>query len=97
MNNRFGGHGFYVLDEPEAALSPTRQLAMLVRMHELVRDKSQFVIATHSPILMAYPDARIYQIGKRGLEPVAYEETDHYLVARRFLADPRGQMKSLLE
>ena len=97
MNNRFGGQGFYVLDEPEAALSPTRQLAMLVRMHELVRAKSQFVIATHSPILMAYPDARIYQIGKRGLEQVAYEETDHYVVARRFLADPRGQMKALLE
>jgi predicted ATPase len=97
MNNRFGGQGFYVLDEPEAALSPTRQLAMLVRMHELVRNKSQFVIATHSPILMAYPDARIYQIGKRGLEQVAYEETDHYVVARRFLADPQGQMKSLLE
>lgn len=97
MNNRFGGKGFYVLDEPEAALSPTRQLAMLVRMHELVRDKSQFVIATHSPILMAYPDARIYQIGKRGLESVSYEETDHYLVAKRFMSDPRGQMKALLE
>jgi predicted ATPase len=97
MKNRFGGQGFYVLDEPEAALSPTRQLAMLVRMHELVRDKSQFVIATHSPILMAYPDAWIYQIGKRGLERVEYEETDHYLVARRFLADPRGQMQALLD
>jgi len=97
MNNRFGGQGFYVLDEPEAALSPTRQLAMLVRVHELVRAKSQFVIATHSPILMAYPEAWIYQIGKRGLERVEYEETDHYVVARRFLADPRGQVKALLE
>ena len=96
MNNRFGGQGFYVLDEPEAALSPTRQLAMLVRLHELVRDKSQFVIATHSPILMAYPDAWIYQIGKNGLERVEYEQTEHYVVARRFLADPRGQMKGLL-
>jgi predicted ATPase len=96
MNNRFGGHGFYVLDEPEAALSPTRQLAMLVRLHELVRDKSQFVIATHSPILMAYPDAWIYQIGRNGLERVAYEETEHTVVARRFLADPRGQVKALL-
>ena len=97
MNNRFGGQGFYVLDEPEAALSPTRQLAMLVRMHELVRAKSQFIIATHSPILMAYPDAWIFQIGKRGLERVEYEETEHYVVARRFLADPRGQMKALLD
>jgi predicted ATPase len=96
MNNRFGGHGFYVLDEPEAALSPTRQLAMLLRVHELVLDKSQFIIATHSPILMAYPDAWIYQIGKRGLERVEYEETEHYVVARRFMSDPRGQMKALL-
>jgi predicted ATPase len=96
MNNRFGGRGFYVLDEPEAALSPTRQLAMLVRMHELVRDKSQFIIATHSPILMAYPNAWIYQIGKRGIDRVEYEETDHYVVAKRFLPDPQGQMKKLL-
>jgi len=96
MNNRFGGQGFYVLDEPEAALSPTRQLAMIVRMHELVNLKSQFVVATHSPILMAYPDAWIYQIGPSGLERVEYEETEHYVVARRFLADPRGQMKALL-
>jgi predicted ATPase len=96
MNNRFGGHGFYVLDEPEAALSPSRQLAMLVRMHALVRDASQFVIATHSPILMAYPDAWIYQINERGLERVAYEDTDHYVIARRFLTDPRGQMERLL-
>lgn len=96
MKNRFGGHGFYVLDEPEAALSPSRQLAMLERIHELVRDKSQFVIATHSPILMAYPDAWIYRIGQRGLERVAYEDTEHYVIARRFLMDPRGQMEKLL-
>jgi predicted ATPase len=96
MNNRFGGHGFYVLDEPEAALSPTRQLAMLVRMHDLVQDKSQFIIATHSPILMSYPNAWIYQIGARGLERLEYEQTEHYLVARRFLMDPRGQVAALL-
>jgi len=96
MNHRFGGHGFYVLDEPEAALSPTRQMAMLVRMHELVALKSQFIIATHSPILMAYPDAWIYQIGKRGFERVRYEDTEHYVVARRFLSDPQGQMRILL-
>ena len=57
MMHRFGGNGFYVLDEPEAALSPTRQLAMISRMHQLVRTRSQFVIATHSPILMAYPNS----------------------------------------
>lgn len=97
MNNRFGGGGFYVLDEPEAALSPTRQLAMIRRMHELVRKKSQFVVATHSPILMAYPNAWIYQINGSGLERVKLEDTEHYVVARRFLADPHTQISKLLE
>ena len=59
MKNRFTGHGLYFLDEPEAALSPTRQMAALVRIHDLVREGAQFIIATHSPILMAYPDATI--------------------------------------
>lgn len=97
MNNRFGGSGFYVLDEPEAALSPTRQLAMIARMHELVRKRSQFVVATHSPILMAYPNSWIYQIGKAGLERVQLEDTEHYVVAKRILADPHAQIAKLLE
>lgn len=97
MTHRFGGQGFYVLDEPEAALSPNRQLAMLVRMHELVGKRSQFVIATHSPILMAYPDAWIYQIGEDGLERVAYEDTEHYQVTRAFLNNPQRQLDLLLE
>ncbi len=58
--NRFGGDGLYLLDEPEAALSPQRQLSALARIHDLVQANSQFIIATHSPILMAYPDAHIY-------------------------------------
>ena len=97
MTHRFGGHGFYVLDEPEAALSPSRQLAMLVRIHELVGRQSQFVIATHSPLLMAYPNAWIYQISADGLQRVRLEDTDHYAVARRFLNDPHGQIARLLE
>ncbi len=97
MNNRFGGKGFYILDEPEAALSPARQLAMLRRLHALVQDKSQFVVATHSPILMAYPDAWIYQITPRGFQRVTLQETDHFVVARRFLNDPEGQVARLLE
>jgi predicted ATPase len=96
MNNRFGGQGFYVLDEPEAALSPTRQLAMISRMHQLVQDRSQFVVATHSPILMAYPNAWIYQISARGLERMALEDTEHFVVAKRFLNDPRAQLDILL-
>lgn len=97
MNNRFGGAGFYVLDEPEAALSPTRQLAMIARMHELVGKKSQFVVATHSPILMAYPNAWIYQIGKAGLERVRLEDTEHYVVARRVLTDPHALIAKMLD
>ena len=97
MLNRFGGHGFYLLDEPEAALSPSRQLAMIARLHQLVQLKSQFIIATHSPMLMAYPNAWIYQITNRGLERIAYKHTEHYIVAKRFLNDPESQLARLLE
>ena len=97
MMHRFGGHGFYVLDEPEAALSPTRQLAMISRIHQLVRSRSQFVIATHSPILMAYPNSWIYQIGATGLERVSLQDTEHYIVAKHFLNDPQKQLSRLLE
>lgn len=97
MNHRFGGQGFYVLDEPEAALSPTRQLAMISRMHQLVQQKSQFIIATHSPILMAYPNSRIVQITGEGLQQVSLEETEHYVIAKRILTDPHGQIRALLD
>jgi predicted ATPase len=96
MMNRFGGRGLYVLDEPEAALSPSRQLAMIVRLHQLVQSNSQFVIATHSPILMAYPNAWIYEITAQGLERAEYQQTDHYIVAKRFLNDPQRQLQILL-
>jgi predicted ATPase len=75
MLERFSGHGLYILDEPEAALSPQRQLAVLSRIHDLVLDHSQFIIATHSPILMAYPDACIYQGDKDGLTQTAYQDS----------------------
>lgn len=93
---RLNGHGFYVFDEPEAALSPTRQLAMIARMHQLVQSRSQFIIATHSPILMAYPDAWLYQITAEGLMRIDYRQTEHYAVAKRFLNDPDGQLRQLL-
>ena len=70
LKNRFGGKGLYLLDEPEAALSPARQIEALQRLHELVQQGSQFVIATHSPILMAYPDALILHCGPTGLQPM---------------------------
>ena len=95
--HRFGGHGLYLLDEPEAALSAQRQLALLVRLHQLVSQQSQFVIATHSPILLSYPDALIYQCSERGIEPVSYEETDAFTLTKRFLNNPAAMLRDLLE
>jgi len=94
---RFGGNGLYILDEPEAALSPSRQLAMLSRIHQLVGLNSQFIIATHSPILMAYPDADLYQIDETGLSRTAYEDTEHFLVTKAFLGNPGRQLALLLD
>jgi predicted ATPase len=97
MLERFSGQGLYILDEPEAALSPQRQLAVLSRIHDLVRDHSQFIVATHSPILMAYPDACIYQCEKDGLTQIAYQDTDHFKVTREFLSNPERMLRVLLE
>jgi predicted ATPase len=95
--NRFGGRGLYLLDEPEAALSPQRQLAALARIHDLVRAGSQFVIATHSPIISAYPDAWIYQFGARGIERVLYRETEHFQIMKAFLTNPERMLQQLFE
>ncbi len=92
--NRFGGNGLYILDEPEAALSPNRQMALISRMHQLIRLNSQFIIATHSPIIMAYPDAFIYKIDE-GYKRVEYHQTEHYQVTRSFLNDT-GRMLDIL-
>jgi predicted ATPase len=96
LMHRFHGNGFYILDEPEAALSPQRQLAALARIHQLVEDGSQFVIATHSPILMAYPHAEIWHCSDDGLARIAYEDTEHYRVTRDFLANPKRMLDVLL-
>ncbi len=95
--NRFGPNGLYLLDEPEAALSPQRQLAVLSRLHDLVQEGSQFIIATHSPILMAYPDAWIYAFSKNGIERVAYTDTEHYQVTRDFLMNPERMLRTLMQ
>jgi predicted ATPase len=97
IDNRFGGQGLYILDEPEAALSPQRQLAVLAKIHTLVEDQSQFIIATHSQILMAYPHACIFECMSDGIRQVKYEETEHYQVTKAFLADPQRMLKILLE
>ncbi len=93
--DRFQGDGIYILDEPEAALSPQRQLALLVRMHDLARQGSQFVVATHSPIVMACPDAEVWLLDDDGIEVVDYTETDHWRVTRQFLNEPQSVLREL--
>ena len=97
VQNRFGGNGVYLLDEPEAALSPTRQLTLLGQIAELVDRNAQFIIATHSPILMAFPGAEILEFSAAGIRPAAYRETEHYQVTRRFLENPERMLRILLE
>ncbi|WHH61633.1 AAA family ATPase [Petroclostridium sp. X23] len=94
--NRFSGQGLYILDEPEAALSPSRQMAMLARIHELVEQESQFIIATHSPIIMAYPNSRILQV-EENFNEVKYEQTEHYQTMRTFLNNTEKMLKILME
>ena len=86
--NRFRGNGLYLLDEPEAALSPMRQLQMLRRIRELAMLNSQFIIATHSPLLLAYPNSLIWALDENGYHRTTYTETDHYRVMKTFLDDP---------
>ena len=96
--NRFRGDGIYILDEPEAALSPSRQMTLLCRIHELVKQGSQFIIATHSPILMAYPDADIYLADHdRKIVLTEYRETEHYKLTREFIDNPERMLFYLFE
>lgn len=97
LNDRLLGGGLYIFDEPEAALSPTRQMAMLTRMHELVLDASQLIIATHSPILMAYPNAQIIEIVDGELREVEYERTEHFTVTRQFFLQRERMLRILLQ
>lgn len=94
--NRFGGQGLYLLDEPEAALSPTRQMALLALIHRLAAEGSQFLIATHSPILITCPGACVYQFDRDGIRQVDYRDTEHYQLTRRFLNEPERMLTLLL-
>lgn len=95
--NRFRGEGLYILDEPEAALSPQRQMALISRMHDLVKQNSQFLIATHSPILMAYPQASIYMLDASGIKKMDYTQTEHYKVTKDFINNYPKMLKILME
>ena len=95
VENRFSRNGLYILDEPEAALSPSRLLELMCHIHALEQKNSQFIISTHSPILMAYPNAQIFYLTQEGIRSVTYQETEHYQITRQFLNAPEQMCKYL--
>ncbi len=96
LKERLQGGGVYLFDEPEAALSPQRQLSVLTLMHRLVFHQSQLIIATHSPILLAYPHAKIYQFSETGITEVKYTETEHYQITKDFLSRHERMLEILM-
>jgi predicted ATPase len=97
LEHRFRGRGIYLMDEPEAALAPETQLQVIARIMQLVSEGARFVIATHSPLLMALPGALIYELGEDGLERRSYQELGHVRLYRRFLGDPESVVARLSE
>ena len=97
VENRFGGQGLYILDEPEAALSPNGVMRLIVSMRRLVKNGSQFIISTHSPMLIAFPDSEVYEITADAISSVPYDKTQHYTTTRRFLENPKKMLGYLLE
>lgn len=95
LEHRLRANGLYIFDEPEAALSPLRQMYMLCRIRQLVEAGSQFIVSTHSPIVMSYPGADIYEITDEGLRPAELEQTSHYLLMKRFMLDREGMLRQL--
>lgn len=96
--NRFNGEAIYLLDEPEAALSPARQLTLLKIIHDLEsQGGSQFIIATHSPILLGYPEADIYSFDNGEISKISYEDTDHYNITKYFLENRKRFLHELFK
>ena len=89
--------GLFIFDEPESALSPQRQLALIVAMNDLIAKGSQFIIATHSPILLAYPDANIYELSDSGANKAKYDDVEHVSLTRDFMNNPRQYLRRLLQ
>ena len=94
--NRFAGEGLYILDEPEAALSVTGALAVLAAISRATKAGAQFIIATHSPILLACPGARIYELDEDGFRDTEYDDLDVVRLTRGFLADPERYLRAAL-
>lgn len=96
MTNRFFGNGLYILDEPEAALSPSRVMAMLTLMHDLCNRGSQFIISTHSPILVAYPNAKVYELREDAVECIDYRESAVFNLMKQFVNNPDRMIRYLV-
>ena len=96
MMHRFGSSSLLMLDEPEAALSTQRQLAFVRLMHQLVKQHAQFIIATHSPIILAYPQATIYEFAEDGIRRIPYDQTDAYQITRAFLERTDQMLQAIL-
>lgn len=96
IENKFRGNGLYILDEPEAALSPQNQIKLISLIYKISEKNSQFIIATHSPILLAYPQSYIYEINDESIDKLKYEETSHYRVTKEFLTNYKQIIKDLI-
>lgn len=92
----FPKNGLYLLDEPEAALSPSRLMSLMCIIKEL-EDSSQFIISTHSPILMSYPGAKIYKLDEKGIEETDYKSTEHYTITKQFMENADKMFKMLFD
>ncbi|MCI5056180.1 MAG: AAA family ATPase [Flavobacteriales bacterium] len=97
LNHKLKGNGLYIFDEPEAALSPLRQLTAVTAIHQLVQKNSQFIIATHSPIIMAYPNAKILMIENGNLVETRFEDTEHFQVYQLFFQNHEIMIKEAMK
>lgn len=95
VSNRLVGNGLYIFDEPEAALSPSRLMTLMCYMYELEKANSQFIISTHSPILMSYPGAEIFELSNGGIKRIEYKDTEHYRITKNFIDKPEIMFKHL--
>ena len=97
VQQNFGKNGLYILDEPEAALSPQRQLTLLLEMSNCVKNDSQFIVVTHSPILLGFPEAEILSFDEGAIKPITYEETQSYRITKTFINDRERMLRFLME
>ena len=97
VQNSFSSNGLYILDEPEAALSPQRQLTLMLEMSKYIKNDSQFIIVTHSPILLGFPGATILSFDDGEIQPIAYEDTQNYQITKMFINDRKQVLRHLFE